>query len=214
MGSLRIGEALALRWSDLDLDAGTLRVSGTLYRVGGALTRTEPKSARSRRTLPLLPEVVETLKARRQAQRADRLAAGPAWQETDLVFTTEIGTPLDHRNVLRWYRKVTDEAGVHGSPHTLRHTTAAALIAAGVPVRVIAGSGVLVTTQQISLAVGVATLGTLFVTRAPVARLGALHAAMFVLAVQATIAVGIAVGSRGLPQGVPQHGLPRQDSNL
>jgi hypothetical protein len=62
------------------------------------------------------------------------------------------------------------------------------------------GSGVLTTTQQVSLAVGVATLGTLFVSLAR-SGVGTLHAALVVLAVQALVAAGIVVGSRGLPAG-------------
>ncbi|HWB65730.1 MAG TPA: MFS transporter [Mycobacteriales bacterium] len=64
-----------------------------------------------------------------------------------------------------------------------------------------AGSGVLTTTQQVSLAVGVATFGSLFLTLAPAARFGTLHAALLVLAIQAVLAAGIAVASRGLPRG-------------
>jgi MFS family permease len=61
------------------------------------------------------------------------------------------------------------------------------------------GSGVLTTTQQVALAVGVASLGTLFVTLQPGARLGALHAAVLILAIQGLIALGIALASRRLP---------------
>ena len=61
-----------------------------------------------------------------------------------------------------------------------------------------AGSGVFTTTQQVSLAIGVATLGTLFATLAPSTNFGTLHAADLILALQAVVAVGIAVGSRGL----------------
>jgi integrase len=50
---LRRGEALALRWSDVDLNARTLRVRGTLGRIGGKLVITEPKADRSRRTIPI-----------------------------------------------------------------------------------------------------------------------------------------------------------------
>jgi integrase len=49
------GEALALRWSDVDLDAGTLNVRFTIARVGGELTLSAPKTARSRREVPLIP---------------------------------------------------------------------------------------------------------------------------------------------------------------
>jgi EmrB/QacA subfamily drug resistance transporter len=70
-----------------------------------------------------------------------------------------------------------------------------------------AGSGVLSTTQQVSLAVGVATLGTLYVTLAPANRIGTLHAAVVILALQALVAIGIAIGSRGLGEPVPS--MPR-----
>jgi EmrB/QacA subfamily drug resistance transporter len=77
------------------------------------------------------------------------------------------------------------------------------IVLAEVPIRSAgAGSGVLTTTQQVALAVGVATLGTLFVSLAAPSALGAVHAALVVLGVQAAIAAAIAVGSRGLPAGV------------
>jgi EmrB/QacA subfamily drug resistance transporter len=60
------------------------------------------------------------------------------------------------------------------------------------------GSGVLTTTQQVSLAIGVATLGTLFVSLSAAANLGMLHAGVLILGVQALVALGIAIGSRQL----------------
>jgi MFS family permease len=61
------------------------------------------------------------------------------------------------------------------------------------------GSGVLVTTQQTALAVGVATLGSAYLTLSPATRVGSLHAAVGVMAVLVVVAVGVAVGSRRLP---------------
>jgi hypothetical protein len=63
-----------------------------------------------------------------------------------------------------------------------------------------AGSGVLTTMQQTSLALGVATIGSAFVSLSPVDRLGALHAVVLVLGIQALVAAGIAGASRGLPR--------------
>ena len=54
----RRGEALALHWSDVDLDAGSIAVRGTLGRVGGKLVISEPKTDRSRRTVPITPALV------------------------------------------------------------------------------------------------------------------------------------------------------------
>lgn len=100
--------------------------------------RTEPKSARSRRTVPLSSSAVTALRNRQRTQAKERLAAGPVWRDTDLVFTTEIGTTVDYRNVLRWYQAVARSVEVPGSFHMLRHSAATALMAAGVPLRVVA----------------------------------------------------------------------------
>jgi integrase len=70
---LRRGEALALRWSDVDLDAGMLRVRGTLARVDGALVITEPKTAKSRRSVPLSATAQRVLRDVRTTQAAERL---------------------------------------------------------------------------------------------------------------------------------------------
>ena len=87
---LRRGEALALHWSDVDLENGSLRVRGTLSRTSQGLQITEPKTERSRRNVPLPKSAVDTLKAHRKRQTVERLAAGPAWESTDLVFATEV----------------------------------------------------------------------------------------------------------------------------
>ncbi len=131
---LRIGEALALRWVDLDLDAGTLTVSGTLTRHGHAtLTRTEPKSVKSRRTLPLPQAVRAVLAEQRRAQAVERLRAGESWRDSGAVFATEDGGWVEPRTVSRWYTRMATQAGVGGSWHSLRHSTATLLLTSGVP---------------------------------------------------------------------------------
>ena len=135
---LRIGEALALRWEDVDLDEGTLRVTGTLTRHGYAvLTRTEPKSAKSRRSLPLPPAVRVALGDQRRAQAAERLKAGELWRDTGAIFTIEDGWWVEPRSVSRWYTQVAAKAGVGGSWHSLRHSTATLLLTSGVPMTVV-----------------------------------------------------------------------------
>lgn len=135
---LRRGEALALRWSDVDLDAGTLRVSRTLSRTAAGLVFTEPKTARSRRTIPLPPALVEELRAHRTRQLAERLAAGSLWRDHDLVFPSLTGTPLDPRNALRALTATAARAGLDGiGLHTLRHTCASLLLAQDVHPRVV-----------------------------------------------------------------------------
>ena len=124
---LRRGEALALHWSDVDLNAGTLIVRGTLGRIGGKLVITEPKTDRSRRTIPIAPSLVAMLRAHRADQEAERLAAANQWQDHGLVFATEFGTPVDPRNILRTIQIAAQKASMFDiGVHTLRHSAAVA----------------------------------------------------------------------------------------
>jgi integrase len=135
---LRRGEALALRWDDLDLDAGTLRVRGTLARNAGALVVTEPKTAKSRRVLRLSPPVIALLRRQRAAQAADRLRAADVWQDSAFVFTTASGQPIDPRNVLRTINVAATRAGLSGvGVHTLRHSAASALLEDGIGIKIV-----------------------------------------------------------------------------
>jgi len=98
---LRKGEALWLAWERVDLDAGALKVAATIGRVYNRLVISEPKTDRARRTVPLSPAVVAMLRRHRTAQKAERLRAANQWQDSGLVFTTELGGPVDPRNLLR-----------------------------------------------------------------------------------------------------------------
>jgi integrase len=136
---MRRGEALALHWSDIDLDAGVLAVRGTLGRVGGKLIITEPKTERSRRSMPIAAPLVAMLRAHRADQDAERLAAGDQWQDHGLVFASEFGTPADPRNVLRTVQIASQKAGMSGiSVHTLRHSAAVAWLEGQVHIRAVA----------------------------------------------------------------------------
>ncbi|MFC9559599.1 tyrosine-type recombinase/integrase [Agromyces sp. NPDC056965] len=131
---LRRGEALALRWQDVDLDGGELRVRGTLGRVGGELIITEPKTDLSRRAVTISPSTVELLRKHRAAQAAERLRAGELWADRGLVFATETGGPVDPRNALRALTTAAKKAGVESiGLHTLRHSAASTMLSAGVP---------------------------------------------------------------------------------
>lgn len=136
---MRRGEALGLRWADVDLDGATLRIRSTLNRVEGALTLTEPKSQRARRTLPLSSATVAMLRQHRATQAAERLRVGADWLSDDLAFTTETGGPVDGRNLLRVVKIAARTAGLPDwvGAHTLRHSAATAMIEAGIPPRTV-----------------------------------------------------------------------------
>src|ERR671920_1278969 len=131
---LRMGEALGLKWSDIDLDAGTLRVHRQLQRIreGGGLVFSEPKNA-SRRTIDLPQRAVEALKSHRKRQLEEQLRAGGKWQDNGLVFASRKGTPLDAQNIVnRYFKPLLRRSGLPDIRwHDLRHTCATLLLSRG-----------------------------------------------------------------------------------
>lgn len=136
---LRQGEALGLKWEDIDFDSGTLRVQRALQRQAGTgLVFTEPKTARSRRTLPLPLALADLLRAHRSAQLQERLAAGSLWQDSNCVFTNSIGGPIDPKADWQAFKALLRRAGLPDARlHDLRHTAASLLLLQGVPARVV-----------------------------------------------------------------------------
>ncbi|MGE0541496.1 MAG: tyrosine-type recombinase/integrase [Dehalococcoidia bacterium] len=133
---LRRGEVLGLRWSDVDFDAGTLAIGGQFQYYDGAWCYMEPKTDRSQRTLAL----PAFLKARLQEQRSrvleQRLRAGPLWQDHDLVFPTDRGTPHHGENISHRFARLLRQAGMPAMRmHDLRHGAASLLLAQGVTLR-------------------------------------------------------------------------------
>jgi integrase len=120
MTGLRTEELRALRWSEVDLDAGAVAV----YRA--ARVTGDTKTRKSRRVLGLPQLAVQALREHHKPQAADRLKAGALWHDHGLVFASSIGTPLDRHNVLREFRKMPleDIADLVGHKGTLTTETA------------------------------------------------------------------------------------------
>jgi integrase len=150
---LRQGEALALRWDDLNLGAGELRIRHTLTwlpwqhgcvrddadplcgrraarcprRHGGGPHLGPPKSKAGRRTIALPPPVVAELREHRRRQAAERLAAGPLWAEHGVVITNHTGGPLDRTTDTQDWLSLVQAAGVRRLRlHDCRHSAATA----------------------------------------------------------------------------------------
>jgi integrase len=137
---LRQGEILGLRWGDVDLEGRTLSVRNALARVDGELRLVEPKSATSRRIIPMPAFVAEALAAHRVRKATEALPRRPLPPDpfADLVFTTTLGTPLDGISVTRRFQRVLKAAGLPRQRfHDLRHAAASYMLAAGVPARVV-----------------------------------------------------------------------------
>lgn len=138
---LRRGEALGLRWRDIDLDDGLINIERSLSRVstGGrsALTLNATKTKGSRRVLHPPAELLEELTVWQEIQDAERLAAGEhwgggEWAEIDLVFTAKTGLPIDPDNLRHALSRIGRRAGVgHIHPHQFRHSVASLLISEG-----------------------------------------------------------------------------------
>jgi integrase len=135
---LRRGEALGLKWDDLDLESGVLLVRRQLTREGGQLRTSDTKTPRSRRAVDLPAPLVSILRRHRADQAADRLKLGLTRQETGYVFTTSIGTPFDPRNMYREFQSICISAGLgKWHPHELRHSAASLMVAQGVKLQVV-----------------------------------------------------------------------------
>ncbi|MFI7018693.1 tyrosine-type recombinase/integrase [Streptomyces sp. NPDC050164] len=134
---LRRGEIVGLRWSDLDLDNRVLYVRHQVQRRRGVLYDDDPKSRR-RRAVPLPALCIAPLRWHRLRQADARAKAGERWQESDYVFATRTGRPVEPRNLYRSFTRVAVSAGLRVIRlHDARHGTATLLTAAGVAPRVV-----------------------------------------------------------------------------
>jgi integrase len=133
---LRRSELLALRWSDVDLDGGSLRVEQALEQTKRAgLVFKAPKTRHGRRTVTLAPSTIAVLREHWKAQQEHRLFFGLGKAPNDaLVFMSDDGSPyLPSTLTLQW-RRAMQAATLRATLHSLRHTHASTLIAAGLDV--------------------------------------------------------------------------------
>jgi integrase len=122
---LRRGEALGLRWVDVDLGQNELTVN-------------KGKTRAAARTVPLVAGSAAALREHRLRQVKERVAAGPLWRDSGYVFTNKHGGPLHSRVALAWWHQLTEGAGVGRRRfHAARHTTAVLLLDQGVPLEVV-----------------------------------------------------------------------------
>jgi integrase len=135
---MRRGELLGLRWSDVDLDGGRLSVVQTLIMVDYKLTFSTPKTARGRRSVAMDAMTVAALRTHRARQLEERLACGPGYNKSNLVFCREGGAPVRPD----WFStEFEHHVKATGLPwirlHGLRHTHASLALAANVHPKVV-----------------------------------------------------------------------------
>ena len=136
LGGIRTEEARALRWSEVDLEAGTVAICTRSVRRTG-----ETKTEKSRRVFQI-PEIAEIMRLGNLVlkQAADRAKAGTAWKENNLVFCTSLGGPMYATDVRMEFKRITEKAGLGRDldPRELRHTFVSLLSDSGVPIEQIA----------------------------------------------------------------------------
>jgi integrase len=139
---MRPEEYLSLKWSDVDLQKGMATVQRTLvWRKGGGWYFGEPKTKQSRRTMPLPASLIRDLTIHKRRQTEHRFKFGAAYQNNELVFAAETGTPLCHRNLFqRHFTKLLEKAELPTSfrLYDLRHSCATLLLSAGENPKVVA----------------------------------------------------------------------------
>lgn len=138
---MRPSEYLALQWKDIDFDGARIQVRRSLdWQYKGEWKFSEPKTARSRRSVPIPAEVMDRLHQHRKAQAEQRLKAGPVWSVHSLVFCDRRGEPLDRQNLLRRHlRPLLKKAEISTdlTLYSLRHSCATLMLAAGIHPKVV-----------------------------------------------------------------------------
>jgi len=138
MTGMRRGEAIGLRWSDVDLENARLAVRRALIPINREVVVSEPKTAKGRRVIALDPGTVEVLKAQAARQLDEQNDWDEAWVETGLVFTVENGAALDPESVSRYWRQAVEQSLLPQIRlHDLRHTHATLALQAGIHPKVV-----------------------------------------------------------------------------
>ena len=135
---LRRGEAVGLRWEDVDLDRAQLRIRQQVVQLGWETRIGEPKTASGARPVSLDANTVNVLREWHAEQQRERQAMGDAWQHTGFVFTDIDGSGLHPDVATDTFQRIARGAGLPPIRlHDLRHTSASLALAAGVPMKVV-----------------------------------------------------------------------------
>jgi integrase len=136
---MRRGEALGVRWTDIDLSGGRLAIVQTVTTVNDKVVISPPKTARSRRSISLDAATIAALREHRRRQAEERLKAGTMWAEgSDLAFTDELGRPVHPSAFSRLFVTCARREGLPAIRlHDLRHTYATVALGAGVHPKIV-----------------------------------------------------------------------------
>lgn len=140
---LRLGELLALKWTDIDFEAGNLTVNRTIQRVTqiskdgtriSKLIEQDPKTKNSNRTVPIPKDILTKLKLHKKEQSKHKLYVGEIYNNKNYIFADELGNPIDDKRPGRNLKTILKNIDIKPIKfHALRHTYATRLFEAKVP---------------------------------------------------------------------------------
>lgn len=156
---MRIGEITALEWGDIDFANMEIHINGTMVNIAGEkLRKGSPKTAKSRRTVPMLPEIGRRVKRHKVEQAKLRMKLGDKWSPEEglqnLAFTSPFGKPLWRAQISKIIRTLIDRMNAEEEkaagkwhrepdkmeyfcPHAMRHTFATRALERGIPPKVV-----------------------------------------------------------------------------
>ncbi len=136
VSGMRPEEYLSIQWSDVDFSRNMVSVQRALvWKKGGGFKFDNPKTKKSRRSISMPEDLMKKLKDHRRRQLKYRLKLGQAFKNLDLVFVSDVGTPIHYRNLtLRYYQEILEQIKLDEEGfvlYSLRHTCATLLLIAG-----------------------------------------------------------------------------------
>lgn len=136
---MRESEVIALKWSDLDWTKQSLKVERQLERPHGeGIQFSAPKTAFGKRSIKLGSKSIEIMHKHYKRQQTERITAGEAWKEYDLIFPSMVGTPIHQCNLLDDFKRLLKQSGLPPFRfHDLRHTSASLMLNNDIPVIIV-----------------------------------------------------------------------------
>lgn len=137
---MRRGELCGLTWEDIDFEKSVIHIRrSSLYLADKGIFEDETKNATSRRSIKVPADAIQALRGFRAWQRQQALQLGDQWQASGRVFTAWNGAPIHPDTVTGWFARFIKENDLPDiSLHSLRHTNATLLIAAGTNLQTVA----------------------------------------------------------------------------